>query len=76
MFTHDWVEQSDRKNRKQIFNYSYNNATVRVSSRLNFAQLRDITAYAGSFRWTGHDYIGEDGYVHGVGHLELLWEEL
>ncbi|MCG9792289.1 glycoside hydrolase family 2 TIM barrel-domain containing protein [Flavobacterium algicola] len=65
VFTHDWTEDSNRKNRKQIFNSSYDNATVRVSSRLNIAQLRDIPAYAGSFRWTGHDYIGEAGYVHG-----------
>ena len=65
VFTHDWTEQADRKNKKQIFNSSYDNATVRVSSRLNIAQLRDIPAYAGSFRWTGHDYIGEAGYVHG-----------
>ncbi|CAZ96465.1 glycoside hydrolase family 2 TIM barrel-domain containing protein [Zobellia galactanivorans] len=65
VFTHDWIDGSERKNRKQIFNSSYDNATVRVSSRLNIAQLRDIPAYAGSFRWTGHDYIGEAGYVHG-----------
>jgi beta-galactosidase len=65
VFTHDWVDALDRKNRKQIFNSSYDNATVRVSSRLNIEQLRDIPAYAGSFRWTGYDYIGEAGYVHG-----------
>ncbi|WP_255580375.1 glycoside hydrolase family 2 TIM barrel-domain containing protein [Flavobacterium sp. UMI-01] len=65
IFTNDWIEDANRKNRKQIFNSSYDNATVRVSSRLNIAQLRDIPAYAGSFRWTGHDYIGEAGYVHG-----------
>ncbi|WP_227805981.1 DUF4982 domain-containing protein [Algibacter lectus] len=65
VFTHDWVDELDRKNRKQIFNSSYDNATVRVSSRLNIEQLRDIPAYAGSFRWTGYDYIGEAGYVHG-----------
>jgi len=65
VFTHDWIEQDQKKNRKQIFNSSYDNATVRVSSRLNIAQLRDIPAYAGSFRWTGHDYIGEATYVHG-----------
>lgn len=65
VFTHDWVEERDRKNRKQVFNSSYDNATVRVSSRLNIAQLRDVPAYAGSFRWTGYDYIGEAGYVHG-----------
>ncbi|ALJ06871.1 beta-galactosidase [Pseudalgibacter alginicilyticus] len=65
VFTHDWIEASERKHRKQIFNSSYDNATVRVSSRLNIEQLRDIPSYAGSFRWTGHDYIGEAGYVHG-----------
>ncbi|KGL58899.1 glycoside hydrolase family 2 TIM barrel-domain containing protein [Polaribacter sp. Hel1_85] len=65
VFTHDWIDQASKKNRKQIFNSSYDNATVRVSSRLNIEQLRDIPAYAGSFRWTGHDYIGEAGYVHG-----------
>lgn len=65
VFTHDWIEEEGRKNRKQIFNSSYDNATVRVSSRLNIAQLRDIPAYAGSFRWTGYDYIGEASYVHG-----------
>ncbi|WP_299668307.1 glycoside hydrolase family 2 TIM barrel-domain containing protein [uncultured Polaribacter sp.] len=65
VFTHDWTKNEDRKNKKQIFNSSYDNATVRVSSRLNIAQLRDIPAYAGSFRWTGYDYIGEANYVHG-----------
>ncbi|WP_373941774.1 DUF4982 domain-containing protein [Polaribacter sejongensis] len=65
VFTHDWIEESGRKNRKQIFNSSYDNATVRVSSRLSIEQLRDVPAYAGSFRWTGYDYIGEAGYVHG-----------
>ncbi|MGY5353232.1 glycoside hydrolase family 2 TIM barrel-domain containing protein [Wenyingzhuangia sp. IMCC45533] len=65
VFTHDWIDHSERSNHKQIFNSSYDNAMVRVSSRLNIAQIRDIPAYAGSFRWTGHDYIGEAGYVHG-----------
>ncbi|NIJ44855.1 beta-galactosidase [Wenyingzhuangia heitensis] len=65
VFTHDWIDDINRTNHKQIFNSSYDNAMVRVSSRLNIAQLRDIPAYAGSFRWTGHDYIGEAGYVHG-----------
>ncbi|MDO6737021.1 glycoside hydrolase family 2 TIM barrel-domain containing protein [Wenyingzhuangia sp. 2_MG-2023] len=65
VFTHDWIDELNRTNHKQIFNSSYDNAMVRVSSRLNIAQIRDIPAYAGSFRWTGHDYIGEAGYVHG-----------
>lgn len=65
VFSHDWVSDGDRTNKKQLFNSSYDNAMVRVSSRLNIEQLRDIPKYAGSFRWTGHDYIGEAGYVHG-----------
>lgn len=65
VFTHDWTETINKANRKQIFNSSYDNATVRVSSRLNIALLRDTPAYAGSFRWTGYDYIGEASYVHG-----------
>lgn len=66
VFTDDWTQPSEKKNaRKQIFNSSYDNATVRLNARQNIAQLRDIPNYAGSFRWTGHDYIGEAGYVHG-----------
>ena len=65
IFTHDWIESDKRGNRKQIFNSSYDNAYVRLNSRQNIEQLRDIPNYAGSFRWTGHDYIGEAGYVHG-----------
>lgn len=65
VFTHDWTTDINKSNHKQIFNSSYDNAMVRLSSRLNIEQLRDIPNYAGSFRWTGHDYIGEAGYVHG-----------
>jgi len=65
VFSHDWISDLERGHRKQIFNSSYDNAMVRVSSRLNIQQLRDIPKYAGSFRWTGYDYIGEAGYVHG-----------
>ncbi|MCG9793699.1 DUF4982 domain-containing protein [Flavobacterium algicola] len=65
VFTNDWIEEAKRGNRKQIFNSSYDNAIVRMTSRHNIAQIRDIPNYAGSFRWTGHDYIGEAGYVHG-----------
>ncbi|PWJ58702.1 beta-galactosidase [Dyadobacter jejuensis] len=65
VFSHDWVRDEERGNRKQIFNSSYDNATVRLTARHNIAQIRDIPQYAGSFRWTGHDYIGEAGYVHG-----------
>ena len=63
VFTHDWTDQA--RNSKQIFNSSYDNATVRTTARHNIEQLRDIPYYAGTFRWTGYDYIGEAGYVHG-----------
>jgi len=65
VFSHDWIDEAGRANRKQVFNSSYDNATVRLNSRQNIEQLRDIPNYAGSFRWTGYDYIGEAGYVHG-----------
>ena len=65
VFSHDWTDAAGRANRKQVFNSSYDNATVRLNSRQNIEQLRDIPNYAGSFRWTGYDYIGEAGYVHG-----------
>jgi beta-galactosidase len=65
VFTHDWTDDAGRANAKQIFNSSYDNAMVRLNSRRNIEQLRDIPNYAGSFRWTGYDYIGEAGYVHG-----------
>ncbi|MEP2775879.1 MAG: glycoside hydrolase family 2 TIM barrel-domain containing protein [Luteolibacter sp.] len=65
VFSYDWTDAAGRSNSKQIFNSSYDNATVRLTARQNIEQLRDIPNYAGSFRWTGHDYIGEAGYVHG-----------
>jgi beta-galactosidase len=65
VFSDDWTEEAGRANRKQVFNSSYDNATVRLNSRQNIEQLRDIPNYAGSFRWTGYDYIGEATYVHG-----------
>ncbi|MDF7806462.1 glycoside hydrolase family 2 TIM barrel-domain containing protein [Pontiellaceae bacterium B12219] len=65
VFTHDWIKESERGNRKQVFDSSYDNATVRSSARHNIEQIRDIPNFAGSFRWTGYDYIGEASYVHG-----------
>ncbi|PJR05765.1 hypothetical protein CEJ86_33885, partial [Sinorhizobium meliloti] len=65
VFSFDWTNASGRTNYKQIFNSSYDNGMVRLTSRQNIEQLRDIPFYAGSFRWTGHDYIGEATYVHG-----------
>jgi beta-galactosidase len=65
VFSYDWTNAAGRNNYKQIFNSSYDNGMVRLTSRQNIEQLRDIPYYAGSFRWTGHDYIGEATYVHG-----------
>ncbi|VGO15679.1 Beta-galactosidase BoGH2A [Pontiella desulfatans] len=65
VFSHDWTDESGRSHRKQVFNSSYDNATVRTTARHNIEQLRDIPNFAGTFRWTGHDYIGEASYVHG-----------
>lgn len=65
IFCYDWTSPERRKNAKQIFNSSYDNATVRVTARHIIEQLRDKDWFSGSFRWTGFDYLGEAGYVHG-----------
>jgi len=65
VFQDSWTKAENFTSHKQIFNSSYDNATVRISSRKSIEQLRDIPYYAGNFRWTGYDYIGEAGYVHG-----------
>ena len=65
VFSDDWTNAAGKTHFKQVFNSSYDNAMVRLTSRQNMEQLRDIPNYAGSFRWTGHDYIGEATYVHG-----------
>lgn len=65
IFSYDWIEPSKRKNRKQIFNSSYDNAMVRISARKNWELMRDLPWFSGHFRWTGFDYLGEAGYVHG-----------
>ena len=65
VFTYDWIAPEKRKNRKQIFNSSYDNATVRVTARHILEVSRDKDWFSGNFRWTGFDYLGEAGYVHG-----------
>ena len=65
IFEYSWTGPSQRQNRKQIFNSSYDNATVRISARKNWELMRDLPWYSGHFRWTGIDYVGEAGYVHG-----------
>ena len=53
------------KNRKQIFQSSYDNAYVRINARQAWEKARDLPWYSGHFRWTGFDYPGEASYVHG-----------
>ena len=65
VFHDSWTKAENFSSHKQIFNSSYDNATVRLTARKSIEQLRDIPHYSGSFRWTGHDYIGEAGFVHG-----------
>jgi len=65
IFTYDWTAPENRKNRKQVFNSSYDNAMVRITARKNWELMRDLPWHSGHFRWTGYDYLGEAGYVHG-----------
>ena len=65
IFTYDWTSPDKKKNRKQLFNSSYDNAMVRITARKNWELMRDLPWYSGHFRWTGFDYLGEAGYVHG-----------
>ena len=65
IFTYDWIDPALRGNKKQVFNSSYDNATVRVSARHMIAYARDHEWFSGCFRWTGFDYLGEAGFVHG-----------
>jgi len=66
IFTYDWTDNSHRKIRKQFYHSSYDNATVRSTSRHMIEQIRDIPNNAGMFRWTGHDYLGEAGLASGA----------
>lgn len=65
LFTYEWASPEKWVNAKQHFNSSYDNAFVRINARQNIEFLRDLPWYSGSFRWTGFDYLGEAGYVHG-----------
>ncbi len=65
IFGYDWTKPENRKNRKQVFNSSYDNAMVRITARKNWELMRDLPWHSGHFRWTGYDYLGEAGYVHG-----------
>ncbi|MDQ8183784.1 sugar-binding domain-containing protein [Pelagicoccus sp. SDUM812005] len=65
IFTYDWAPASEKTSGKQVFNSSYDNATVRITARKNWELMRDLPWFSGHFRWTGFDYVGEAGYVHG-----------
>ena len=65
IFFYEGINPKDWKNRKQRYNSSYDNATVRISARKNWEIMRDTPWHSGHFRWTGFDYYGEAGLVHG-----------
>ena len=65
LFHYEWAPADKWTNGKQHFNSSYDNSTVRINVRRSIENLRDIPWYSASFRWTGFDYRGEAGYVHG-----------
>ncbi len=65
IFNYEWAPVDKWTNVKQHFNSSYDNATVRLTARHNIEFLRDLPWYSGNYRWTGFDYLGEAGYVHG-----------
>ena len=65
IFFYEGINPKNWKNRKQRYNSSYDNATVRISARKNWEVMRDNPWHSGHFRWTGFDYYGEAGLVHG-----------
>lgn len=65
IFSYDWTSPGKEANGKQVFNSSYDNATVRITARQNWELMRDLPWYGGGFRWTGFDYLGESEYVQG-----------
>lgn len=65
VFNYEWSSSDNWRNVKQHFNSSYDNATVRITARKNWELMRDLPWFSGHFRWTGFDYYGEAGYVHG-----------
>ncbi len=65
IFFYEGLNPKDWKNRKQRFNSSYDNATVRICARKNWEVMRDTPWHSGHFRWTGFDYYGEAGLAHG-----------
>jgi beta-galactosidase len=72
IFFFEWTDPKNWKNRKQHFNSSYDNATVRISARKNWEVMRDTPWHSGHFRWTGFDYYGESGLAHGAWPFNLF----
>ena len=65
IFFDEWAAPLKWNNRKQHFNSSYDNATVRISARKSWELARDLPWYSGQFRWSGFDYYGEAELAHG-----------
>lgn len=65
IFFYEWADPKVWNNKKNRFNSSYDNATVRISARKNWEVMRDNAWHSGHFRWTGFDYYGEAGLAHG-----------
>lgn len=72
VFSFEWAPRDKWVNGKQHFNSSYDNGMVRISARKNWELMRDLPWYSGHFRWTGFDYYGEAGYVHGAWPFRLF----
>ncbi len=65
IFFFEWADPKVWNNKKNRFNSSYDNATVRISARKKWEVMRDNPWHSGHFRWTGFDYYGEAGLAHG-----------
>ncbi|NBB81424.1 MAG: DUF4982 domain-containing protein [Verrucomicrobia bacterium] len=65
VFSNAFLSPNEMANAKQVFNSSYDNATVRITARQHWEKSRDLDWISGFFRWTGFDYPGEAGFVHG-----------
>jgi len=56
------------------YNYlsSYDNATVRISSRKQWQRTKSLDFLMGEFRWTGFDYLGENIWPNRGWHCGVL----
>ncbi|MFT5882853.1 MAG: beta-galactosidase [Crocinitomicaceae bacterium] len=60
--------QPSHMNKKEVFpetniwyESAYDNAAVRINARDSWRLTKNLPYFAGEFRWTGFDYIGESG---------------